>query len=124
VPERVRTYAPGEQIVIDVSFVCKGSDEIESVEAIFVRQGSGEEIPLIGGARRETSGGGREDVYTARLEARVDRRATPGEYRCARLMAHDVFDDDWDFTDIARLDLVIGVRRTLRRLEVTVGDFL
>lgn len=71
-----------------------------------------------------TSGGGREDVYTARLETRVDRRATPGEYRCARLLAHDVFDEDWDFTVDARLDLVIDVRRITRRLEVTAGDFL
>jgi hypothetical protein len=38
VPER--TFSPGERIAIDISFVREGGAEIESVEAVFAREGS------------------------------------------------------------------------------------
>ena len=120
--ERVRTFASGEEVVIVLGFEYEGDREIESVEAVFVREGSGEEILLLGDARKEASGGA--PGYTARLETRIVPGAAPGEYRCARLSACDRLDDDWDFDDIAKLNLIICVERTLRRLEVTACEFL
>jgi len=122
VPERVRTFAPGEEIAVELNFAYEGDVEIETVEAVFVREGSGEEIVLLGDARREPSTEGSGARYTARLGARVDLAAPPGEYRCARLLARDRFDDDWDFA--AGLDLVVHVERTPLRLEVVASDFL
>ncbi len=122
--ERARTFSPGERIAIGISFACEGDPEIESVEAFFAREGSNEGLRLLGDAKREASGGKEETVYSARLEAEVERGTPPGEYRCVRLTARDRFDDDWDFADVARLDLVVHVERTPRRLEVTASDFL
>ena len=121
---KARTFSPGDRISIEISFACEGDAEVESVEAVFVRKGSNEEIPLLGDARKESSPEDERAVYTARLEAEIDPGATPGEYRCARLSARDRFDDDWDFTDVAGLDLVIRVERAPHRLEVTASDFL
>ncbi len=50
--ERVRTFAPGEKVVIELGFEHEGDGEVEAVEAIFVREGSGEEIVLLGDAIR------------------------------------------------------------------------
>jgi hypothetical protein len=122
--ERARTFSPGDRICIEIAFVYEGGEEIESVEAVFCREGSDEEIVLLGDARREPSGGERPILYTARLEGRIDRTATPGEYRCVRLSAHDQFDDDRDFADDTRLNLVIRVERSPHRLEVTASDFV
>ena len=123
--ERVRTFAPGEKVVIEVGFSYEGDREIESVEAVFVREGTGEEIVFLGDAREENfPGEGREVRYAARLEARVGHDASPGEYRCARLSAHDRLDDDWDFTDASGLDLVIRVERAPHRLKVTESEFV
>ena len=121
---KVRTFSPDDRIVVEISFACEGDAEIESVEAIFAREDSGEEITLLGDARKESSPEVERAVYTARLEATIDPGATPGEYRCAHLSARDQFDDDWDFTDAAGLDLVISVERAPHRLEVTASDFL
>ncbi len=120
--DRPRTFAPGEEIVIALGFEYEGDGEIESVEAVFAREESGEEIVFFGDARREAS-----EVQTARcgarLETRIDPNAAPGEYRCSRLCARDRLDDDWDF-DTTELDLVVRVERTPRRLEVTTSEFL
>ncbi|MDP8952942.1 MAG: hypothetical protein M3N18_12055 [Actinomycetota bacterium] len=121
--ERVRTFAPGEEVTISLGFEYEGDGEIESVEAVFVREGSDAEIVLLGDARKEASGD-RSASYAARLGARIAPNADPGEYRCVRISAHDQLDDDWDFTDIARLDLTVRVERTPRRLEVTTSEFL
>ena len=122
--EKIRTFSPHDRIAIEVSFACKAGGEIESVEALFAREGSGEEILLLGDARKESSGEDGRVIYTARLKAMVDPSAAPGEYRCVRLSARDRFDDDWGFTDPAGLDLVIRVERAPHRLEVTTSDFL
>ena len=119
-----RTFSPRECISIGISFVCEGGSEIESAEAVFAREGSDTGIRLLGDVRRETSGGEEEAMYSARLEAEVEHRIAPGDYRCAQLTARDRFDDDWEFEDTARLDLVIRVQRTPRQLEVTASDFL
>jgi hypothetical protein len=121
---KARTFSPGDRITVEISFACEGDVEIEFVEAVFAREGSGEEIPLLGDARKESSPEDERAVYTARLEAKIDPGATPGEYRCARLSARDRFDDDWDFTNAARLDLVVRVEKVPSRLEVTASDFL
>ncbi len=121
--ERVRTFAPGEEVAISLGFEYEGDGEIESVEAVFVREGSGEEIVFLGDARKEASGD-RAASYTARLEAKIPPNADPGEYRCARLSARDRLDDDWDFADVAKLNLVVRVERIPRRLEVTASRFL
>jgi hypothetical protein len=121
---KARTFSPGDRITVEISFACEGDAEIEFVEAVFAREGSDEEIPLLGDARKESSPEDERAVYTARLEAKIDPGATPGEYRCARLSARDRFDDDWDFTDAARLDLVVRVEKLPSRLEVTASDFL
>ena len=121
---KVRTFSPDDRIVVEISFACEGDAEVESVEAVFVSKGSNEEILLLGDARKESSPEDERAVYTARLEAKIDPGATSGEYRCAHLSARDQFDDDWDFTDAAGLDLVICVERAPHRLEVTASDFL
>ena len=121
---KVRTFSPDDRIVVEISFACEGDAEVESVEAIFVRVGSNEEIPLLGDARKESSPEDERAVYTARLEAEIDPGVARGEYRCARLSARDRFDDDWDFTDAAGLDLVVRVQKVPNRLEVTGSDFL
>jgi hypothetical protein len=121
---KARTFSPGDRITIEISFACEGDAEIESVEAVFAQEDSNEEIPLLGDARKESSPEDERVVYTVRLEAKVDPGATPGEYRCARLSARDRFDDDWDFTDAAGLDLVVRVERAPHRLVVTASDFL
>ena len=50
--------------------------------------------------------------------------AGAGEYRRARLSARDRLDDDWDFADVGKLDLVIRVERARRRLAVTASDIM
>ena len=119
-----RAFSPGERIAIGISFAREEGAEIESVEVVFAREDSHREIRLLGDARREASGGEEETVYSARFEGKVEPGTTPGEYRCARLSARDRFDDDWEFADVARLDLVVRVERPPHRLEVTASDFL
>ena len=123
-PERARTFSPGERIAIGISFTREGEAEIESVEAVFARKNSDREIRFLGDAKREASRGEEETIYSARLEAKVEPGTTPGEYRCVRLSARDRFDDDWEFVEVARLDLVVRVERLPHRLEVTASDFL
>ena len=121
--ERVRTFSPGEEVVVALGFEHEGDGEIESVEAVFVREGSGEELVFLGDAKKEASAR-QEARYTARLEAKIAAPAVaPGEYRCARLFARDWL-DDWDFADTTGLDLVIRVEPTPCRLRVTARDFL
>ncbi len=122
--ERVRTFAPGEKVAIEVGFTYEGDREIESVEAVFVREGTGEELVFLGDAREDFPREGREVRYAARLEARVRHDASPGEYRCVRLSAYDRLDDDWDFTDASGLDLIIRVERAPHRLKVTASEFV
>jgi len=125
VPERVRAYAPGEEISIEVGFTQEGDVEIESVEAVFAREGFGEQIVLLGDARAEASEEGSPATRcAARLKGRVPFDAGAGEYRPARLSARDRLDDDWDFADVSKLDLVIRVERAPRCLEVTASYFL
>jgi hypothetical protein len=121
VSERVRRFVPGEEIAVELNFVYEGAVNIESVEAVFAREGSGEEIVLLGDARKEPSTEESAVCYNARLRARVEPGAPPGEYRCVRLAVRDRFDDDWNFT--ARLDLIICVERGPLRLEVVASDF-
>ena len=121
---KARTFSSGDRVVVEISFACEDDAEIESVEAIFVREGSNEEIPFLGDARKESSPEDERAVYTARLEAEIDPGVARGEYRCARLSARDRFDDDWGFTDPAELDLVIRVEPAPHRLEVTASDFI
>lgn len=121
---KVRTFSSGDRVVVEISFTCEDEAEIESVEAIFVREGSNEEIPLLGDARKESSPEDERAVYTARLETEINPGVARGEYRCTRLSARDRFDDDWDFTDAAGLDLVVRVQKVPNRLEVTASDFL
>ena len=123
-PERSRSFSSGESIAIWISFVHDGGAEIESVEAVFAREDSNREIRLLGDARREASGGEEETVYSARLEGKVEPGTTPGEYRCVRLSARDRFDDDWEFAEASRLDVVVRVEKAPHRLEVTASDFL
>ena len=123
-PERARTFSPGERIAIGISFTREGEAEIESVEAVFAREDSDREIRLLGDAKREASGGEEETIYSARLEAKVEPGTTPGEYRCVRLSARDRFDDDWEFAEAVRLDLVVCVERPSQLLEITASDFL
>ena len=122
--ERAKTYTPGEEVAIALEFEHEGDQEIESVEAVFVHEGSSGEIVLLGDARKEAPIGDRITRYTTRLEARINPDAAPGEYRCARLSVRNRLDDDRDFADITRLDLVIRVERTPHRLEVTASEFL
>jgi hypothetical protein len=56
-PERTRTFSPGERITIGISFDHNGVAEIESVEAVFAREESNTEMRLLGDARKEASGG-------------------------------------------------------------------
>ena len=121
---KARTFSPDDRIVVEISFACEGDAEIESVEAIFVREGSNEEITLLGDARKESSPEDERAVYTARLETEINPGVARGESRCTRLSARDRFDDDWDFTDAAGLDLVVRVQKVPNRLEVTASDFL
>jgi hypothetical protein len=114
---------PGEEVAISLRFEYEGDGEIESVEAVFVREGSDAEIVFLGDARKEASGD-RSTSYAARLGASIAPNADPGEYRCVRISARDRFDDDWDFADIGRLDLVVRVERSPHRLEVTRSEFL
>ncbi len=83
-PERARTFSPGERIAIGISFAHKGEAEVESVEAVFAREDSDSEMRLLGDARREASEGEGETIYFARLEVKVEPGTTPGEYRCGR----------------------------------------
>jgi hypothetical protein len=125
VPERVRAYAPGEEISIEVGFTQEGDVGIESVEGVFAREGFGEQIVLSGDARAEASEEGSPATRcAARLKGRVPLDAGAGEYRPARLSARDRLDDDWDFADVSKLDLVIRVERAPRCLEVTASYFL
>jgi len=119
----MRTFAPGEQVGIALGFEYEGGIDVESVEAVVVREGSGGEIVFLGDAKKEASAG-QEARYTARLEARITPNVAPGEYRCAHLLARDRLDDDWDFADAKELDLVVRVERAPHRLEVTVSEFL
>ena len=121
---KVRTFSSGDRVVVEISFICEDDAQVESVEAIFVREGSSEQIPLLGDARKGSSPEDERAVYTARLEAEIDPGVARGEYRCARLSARDRFDDDWDFTDAAGLDLVVRVQKAPNRLEITASDFL
>ena len=123
-PERARTFSPGERIAIGISFAHKGEAEVESVEAVFAREDSDSEMRLLGDAKRGASGGEEETIYFARLEAKVEPGTTPGEYRCVRLSARDRFDDDWEFAEAMRLDLVICVEWPPQLLEITASDFL
>jgi hypothetical protein len=52
VPERARTFSPGERIAIGISFAYKGEAEVESVEAVFTREDSDSEMRLLGDAKR------------------------------------------------------------------------
>jgi hypothetical protein len=124
VSERVKTYALGEEVGVVLGFEYEGDGEIESVEAVFAREGTGEEISLFGDANKEASDEGRAARYVARLAARIEPSTSPGEYRCARLFARDRLDDDWDFAGTARMNLVIHVKRAPRRLEITTSEFL
>ncbi len=124
----MRAFSPGEEVRIALSFVYEGDEEIESVEAVFAREGS-DEIVFLGDARREASyseasRGSSTIRYTASLETRIGCGATPGEYRCVRLSARDRFDYDWNFVNPSRLDLTVRVNRAPHRLEVTTSDFL
>ena len=121
---KARTFSSGDRVVVEISFACEDDAEIESVEAIFVREGSNEEISLLGDVRKESSPEDERAVYTARLETEITPGVARGEYRCTRLFARDRFDDDWDFTDAAGLDLVVRVQKAPNRLEVTASDFL
>ena len=123
-PERSRSFSSGESIAICISFVHDGGAEIESVEAVFTCEDSNREIRLLGDARREASGGEEETVYSARLEGKVEPGTTPGEYRCVRLSARDRYDDDWEFAEASRLDVVVRVEKAPHRLEVKTSDFL
>ena len=123
-PERARTFSPGERIAIGISFTHKGEAEVESVEAVFTREDYDSEMRLLGDAKRGASGGEEGTIYVARLEAKVEPGTTPGEYRCVRLSARDRFDDDWEFAEAMRLDLVICVERPPQLLEITASDFL
>ena len=119
--ERVKRFVPGEEIAVELDFVYEGAVDIESVEAVFAREGSGEEIVLLGDARKEPSAGEPAVRYNARLGAMVEPGAAPGEYRCVRLSVRDRFDNDWDFA--AGLDLIIRVEKAPFRLEVVASDF-
>ncbi len=124
----MRAFSPGEEVRIALFFVSFVDEEIEFHEAVFAREGS-DELVFLGDARRgasssEASRGGSTTRYTASLEARIGRGATPGEYRCVRLSARDRFDDDWNFSGSAGLDLVVRVERAPHCLEVTASDFL
>jgi hypothetical protein len=88
--EKKRTFSPGDRICIEIAFVYEGQEEIESVEALFCREGSDEEIVLLGDAWKRHSGEERSTLYAARLEGRIDRGATPGDYRCARICSGSV----------------------------------
>jgi hypothetical protein len=124
VPERARTFSPGERIAIGIGFAREGGAEVESIEAVFAREDSYEEILLLGDAEREAPGEEEETIYSARLEGKVEPGTIPGEYHCVRLSARDRFDDDWEFAEVARLDLIVHVERPPHRLEVTASDFL
>jgi|SRR5215210_3104816 len=121
---KVRTFSSGDRVVVEISFICEDDAQIESVEAIFVREGSNQEISLLGDVRKESSPEDERAVYTARLETEITPGVARGEYRCTRLFARDRFDDDWDFTDAAGLDLVVRVQKVPYRLEVTASVFL
>ncbi len=123
-PERASVFSPGGRIAIGIRFSSDGGVELESVEAVFAREGSDEEIQLLGDIEREGSGGEEEIIYSARLKAKVEAGTTPGEYHCVRLSARDRFDDDWAFAEVVRLDLVVCVERPPHRLEVTASAFL
>jgi hypothetical protein len=124
VSERARTFSPGERITIGVSFAYEGGAEIESVEAVFACEDSDGEIRLLGDTEREASWGEKGSIYSSRLEGKVEPETIPGEYRCVRLSARDRFDDDWEFAEAVRLDLVVRVERPPHRLEITANDFL
>jgi hypothetical protein len=121
VSERVKRFAPGEEIAVEWDFVYEGAVDIESVEAVLARGGSGEEIVILGDARKAPSAGEPAVCYNARLGAMVEPGAAPGEYRCVRLSVRDRFDDDWNFA--AGLDLIIRVERGPFRLVVVASDF-
>ncbi len=123
-PEKARIFSPGERIAVGIRFTHKGEAEVELVEAVFAREDSDSEMRLLGDARRGASEGEGETIYFARLEVKVEPGTTPGEYRCVRLSARDRFDDDWEFAEAVRLDLVICVERPSQLLEITASDFL
>ena len=62
---KARTFSPGDRLAIEISFACEGDAEIESVEAVFAQEGSGEEILLLGDARKESFPEDERPVYTA-----------------------------------------------------------
>ncbi len=72
--DRARRFAPGEEVVIVLGFEYEGDREIESVEAVFVHEGSGKEIVFLGDARKEACED-RVARYAARLGARIDPNA-------------------------------------------------
>lgn len=78
---KVKTFSSGDRVVVEISFTCEDDAEIESVEAIFVREGSNEEITLLGDARKESSPEDERAVYTARLETEINPGVARGEYR-------------------------------------------
>jgi hypothetical protein len=124
VAERMKAYAPGEEVVFGLEFEYEGNREIETVEAVFVREGSGGEIAFLGDVRKGASDGAGAARYATQLRARIDPDAATGEYRCTRLSVRDRLDDDWDFPDVTRLDLIIRVERAPHRLKVTASKFL
>jgi hypothetical protein len=120
--ERMKTCVSGEVVAIALGFEYEGDGEIEAIEATFVREGSGEEIILLGDARKEASVD-RMAHYAAQLKTKITPIAVRGEHRCARLYARDRL-DDWGFSEIGKLDLAFRVERTPRWLEVTKSEFL
>lgn len=122
--ERVKACAPGEEVVFALELEHEGDTKIESAEAVFVSEGSGGEIIFLGDLRKEVSDRAGAARYATQLRARIDLDATAGEYRCARLSVRDRFDDDWDCTDITRLDLILRVEQAPHRLKVIASEFL
>jgi hypothetical protein len=100
----------GEEISMEVGFTRDGDLEIEAVKAAFAREGFGEQIVLIGDAGAEASEEGQVTRYAARLKGGVPLDAAAGEYRCARPSARDRLDDDWNFADVSKPNLVMRVK--------------
>jgi hypothetical protein len=77
VPERARTLSPGKRTTIRISITYKGEAEIESVEAVFAREGSNGEIRLLGDVKREISGEGRRLPTPRALRRRSSPEPSP-----------------------------------------------